>query len=411
MSVRHWVAERRFPLLAAAALIVFEMISTLWVGPAILHVSHWSLPEDLWGTLVAARRLLHGDLAGLYTPPTALITFPGGALLLVPLAALLAAAGIQLGPNWAIAAHPTAWLLAGPYQIIVSSVALLAVDDIASRSGVIPRNRAVLAFAEAVALWGVAVRWGHPEDAVAVGLFLYAIRDLALPRAKGRIKRRPEASEASTAWWAGAAIAVQPLVLLALPILLVVVDWRRMPGFLIRAAAPATALLAASAVANWRATLHAVTNQPNSPSVDHPTLWESIAPHMPGGMVAAGPARLLAIAIACGFALILRRRWSVERIPVIELLWWTALALALRSVFEPVMVSYYFWPVITVALAAAAASWWQLLATSIAAITLTMVAQGNWHSPWIWWMPLLACMAVTLVLAYPGTPATKMQNG
>jgi hypothetical protein len=401
--MRRWLADRRFPLLATAALIVFEMVSTLWLGPLILHAPHWSLPEDLWGTLVAARRLLHGNLAGLYTPPTELITFPGGALLLVPLTALLAALGIPLGPNWAIATHPTAWLLAGPYQIAISSIALLAVDDLASRSGVLPRNRALLAFAEAVALWGVAVRWGHPEDAVAVGLFLYGVADAH----DGRLGR--------AGWWAGAAIAVQPLVLLALPILLVAVPWPRMTGFLLRSAAPAVALLAAAAAANWHATLHAVTSQPNSPAIDHPTLWESMAPHLPGGTVAAGPARLLAIAIACGCAVALRRRWDGGPVPLGELLWWIAVALALRSVFEPVMVSYYFWPFVTVALAAAAASWRQLVITSIAGTTLTMVAQGDWHSPWVWWVPLLGCLVVTLAVAYPGVAwaqsATNIQNG
>ena len=31
------------------------------------------------------------------------------------------------------------------------------------------------------------------------------------------------------------------------------------------------------------------------------------------------------------------------------LVWWVAVALALRSVFEPVMVAYYLWPVLAAA--------------------------------------------------------------
>jgi hypothetical protein len=134
----------------------------------------------------------------------------------------------------------------------------------------------VLAIAEAVALWSVSVRWGHPEDAVSVGLFLYAI--LALARSRRR----------RAAWLAGAAIAIQPLVLLAVPVVAMTIPLRRVPGFLIRAAAPAAVALAAAAAANWNATYAAVTSQPNSPTINHPTPWESLAPHLSGGVVAPG---------------------------------------------------------------------------------------------------------------------------
>ena len=44
----------------------------------------WGLPNDLWSTLVAAERMLRGDLAHLYTPPTALVAPPGTAIVLLP---------------------------------------------------------------------------------------------------------------------------------------------------------------------------------------------------------------------------------------------------------------------------------------------------------------------------------------
>ena len=105
------------------------------------------------------------------------------------------------------------------------------------------------------------------------------------------------------AWLAGAAVAVQPLVLLALPVLLAVITLRRWPGFLARTAAPGVLLLAVAAAANWTATIHAVTSQPNSPTIDHPTPWIYLAPHLAGDEVAAGPARILAIVAACGCGL------------------------------------------------------------------------------------------------------------
>src|SRR5262249_4105409 len=171
--------------------------------------------------------------------------------------------------------NPTVWLLAGPYQIAVSCVTLFAADAIAERLGVTLFKRAALAAAGAVTLWNVSVLWGHPEDAVAVGLLLYGVLALS---------ERP-------AWLTGAAAAGQPLGLLALPVMLMLVEPRRLAGYLARAAAPSAVLLAAAAAANWSATTHAVTSQPNWPTVDHPTPWNSLAPHLSGGGGPAGPGR------------------------------------------------------------------------------------------------------------------------
>jgi hypothetical protein len=149
-----------------------------------------------------------------------------------------------------------------------------------------------------------------------------------------------------------------------------------------------------------------VTSQPNSPAVDHPTAWTSLAPHMGNGAVAAGPARALSILVACGCALVVGRRWRAARHTtpwspeaLQDLLWWAAVALALRSVFEPVMVAYYLWPVLAVALITASTSWSRLVATSLAAVTLTLVSQISWRGPWSWWAPMVAGLGLTLFLA------------
>jgi hypothetical protein len=204
---------------------------------------------------------------------------------------------------------------------------------------------------------------------------------------------------------------VQPLVLLALPILLAVIEPRRVPGFLARAAAPAAVLLGAAAAANWHATYLAVAHQPNWPTVDHPTPWTPLAPHMAAGAVADGPFRLLAIVAACGCALVVARRlraarhaagwsgeWDGETLR--ELLWWAALALALRCVFEPVMVAYYLWPALAVALIAATRTWPRLLATSVIATAVTFGSQSAWRSPWGWWGSMVAGLGLTLFFAY-----------
>ena len=394
----RWLVRRLFPVLATVVLIAVGMGSTTWWGPHMAGKSAWALPDDLWGTLVAAHRLWHLDLSGLYTQPTGLVAPPGAALILVPVAAIIDAAGLGLGAPGAQNPQPAAWLLAGPYEIALSAAALFAADAIAERLRVTRPKRALLAAAGAVALWSVSVRWGHPEDAVAVALFLAGLLALSQSRA-GR-----------SAWLVGAAAAVQPLVLLAVPVVLVMIEPRRLAGFLARAALPGALLVGAAASANWRATVRAVTSQPNWPTVDHPTPWTSLAPHLSSGAVAAGPARVLAIAAACGCALAAGRRWRIRQHPagwsreaLRELLWWAAVALALRCVFEPVMVAYYLWPALAVALIAASGSWSRLIATSAAASVLTFVAQASWHGPWIWWGSMVAGLLLTLFSPRPAT--------
>ena len=397
--VLSWLGRRRWPLLATAAVIAIGMVASTFGG----HPGRqpWALPDDLWGTLAAANRLLHLDLAGLYTRPTALITLPGAAIILVPIVAVASAAGIPLGAPGVHNIHPASWLLAGPYAIALCGVALVAADALAERLGASQGKRALLAVAGAAALSNVSVLWGHPEDAVAVALLLFAIGAQA------------DGHTARSAWLVGAAVAVQPLVLLALPVVLMTITPRRVPGFVTRAAAPSALLLAAAAAANWSATIHAVTSQPNWPTVDHPTPWVYLAPQLSHGAVAAGPFRTVAILAASLCALIAGRRWRTARHTawdaqtLEDVLWWTAAALALRCVFEPVMVAYYLWPALAVALVAAASNWLRLVATSVAAAGLTALAQVRWHGPWGWWAMVTAGLALVLWFARSRWPANK----
>jgi hypothetical protein len=388
-----WPVRRLFPLLATVVMTAIGMAGTIW-GPRYYGKTAWALPDDLWGTLIAAQRFAHLDLGGLYTSPTQLVSLPGAAIILVPAIAIIEVTGLRLGLPSAHGAYPAVWLFVGPYQVAISAVTLFAADAIAERLGASRPRRFWLAAFGATALWSVTVRWGHPEDAVAVGLLLYAILALA------------DSRTSRSAWLAGAAVAVQPLVLLAFPLLAAVVSPRRLAGYVARAAIPSALLLAAAAAANWTATVHAVTSQPNSPVIDHPTPWIYLAPHLAGGQVAAGPARIAAIVAACVCALVVARRWRAARPGVRwghqalgELLWWIAVALALRSAFEPVMVAYYLWPPLAVALAAASRDWSRLIPTGCVAVALTFFSQVRWHNPWIWWTPMVIGLALALYFA------------
>ena len=390
-----WPVRRLFPLLATVIMAAAGMAGTIW-GPRFYGKTAWALPDDLWGTLIAAQRLAHLNLAGLYTYPTQLVSLPGAAIILVPAIAVIDPAGLQLTVPHAHGAYPSVWLFAGPYQVAISAVVLFAADAIAERLGATRPKRFWLAAASATALWSVTVRWGHPEDAVAVGLLLYAILALA------------DARPARSAWLAGAAVAVQPLVLLAFPLLAAVVEPRRLPGYVARAAAPGALLLAAAAAANWtrdRSRRHQPAELPGDRPPHPVDLPRPAHSRRAGG---GRPGRILAIAAALGCALVVARRWRAVRTAgrwgpgaLTELLWWTAVALALRSAFEPVMVSYYLWPPLAVALAAAARDWSRLLPVGCTTVGLTFFSQVQWHNPWSWWTPMVAGLALALFFARP----------
>ena len=183
-----------------------------------------------------------------------------------------------------------------------------------------------------------------------------------------------------------------------------------MVPFLVRMALPSAVLLGATAIANWHDTYTSVTSQPNSPVINHPTAWTSLAPQLAGQNVAAGPSgwpRSRSPACApwrsagTGSSGAPNRRgrrdtpWSPALLA--DVLWWVALTLALRSFFEPVMVSYYPWPPMAVALIPAATlSWPRLFAAGVVAGGLTAAAQGPSHAVWIWWVPIVAGLVVLL---------------
>jgi hypothetical protein len=414
--MRERIRRREFPLIGSVAFVLIGMLTTTWGPTHLLSRTEWALPYDLWGTLVATSRLAHGDIGGIYAPGTGLISLPGAAVILLPGAALISALGLSLqipGPH---NLHPAVWLVAGPYQMALSCVTLFAADALAERLGVSRWKRALLTGASLGILWSVSPRWGHPEDAVAVGLLLYAV----LAQSNGRL--------ALAGWLTGCAICVQPLVLLALPFQLALLPWRRMIPFLVRSAVPSVVLLAAAAIADWHDTYTSVTSQPDSPVINHPTIWTSLAPQMANQNVAAGPFRLATIVLACLCAVAIRRRWRAWVSPdggdhspqrggdhspqrgegnwspalLAEVLWWVAFALALRSFFEPVMVSYYPWPPMAVALIPAATLGWpRLWVTGILAGGLTGAAQGPSHDVWIWWAPLVAGLIVLLAISWP----------
>lgn len=444
---RHLGGVRRIravalPISGSLAVLVTGMAYFFWWGSVVGYPGVWMPPGDIWATIRTSDYVTWGYLGGIYSAGTGLVTFPGILLVLAPAAALSNALGLQVDFPFTVP-HATAWLVIGPYVLLVGCLPLFALDALGARMGLSKGRRGLLMVGEVAVIWQVLVLWGHPEDTIAIGVACYAI----MAAFDGRW--------VAAGWLFGIAFSFQPLVLLIYPVGLIALlryrhlTLREWAGMLARSAAVPAALLAVPLIANWRASTQAILDQPNYPTVDHPTPWLSFAPHLlragtravsgsrtgghlrsatysaahrllrgssltqgatkpraatPGAgaaggsgvdAVAAGPPR--AIAVITAQVMVWRlRRWGGD---LGALTWLCSACLALRCFFEPVMVPFYVWPAISVALVSAARRGVGNLVLCLAAGLAATLWSYVQTSSWSYWLVLVLLLAGVLASA------------
>ncbi len=407
------VGRRSWPIGAAIFFVALGLLYTFQWDSVVLHIpSCWVWPNDLWGSYRAASVAAHGHFGSIYT--FGFLEFPGILVVLAPFGALsgilhssffqiattnrmvpaypqsFVGPGLVGSPVYHSSAgyfvvHPQWLVLVAPYVLMLSSIALFAFDALAERLGVSRPRRAVLCITEAVLLWNMTVRWGHPEDAMAVALAVYAL----ISALDGRFAR--------CGWLIGAALAFQPLVVLIVPALLAFGGKPNSLRVAIRAVIPTAVLITAPLIANFRATVHVLIDQPSSPSLNRTTPWTALSPNLGGGLVAAGPIRILGLALAGGLGIWIYRR-SVKRPELF--VWLCALALALRPYTESVMTPYYPWAPLALGLIVAAKSGRRFGVGVVVAIATTVLAEHNFG--WLqWWAIQMGGVTALLVLSAP----------
>ena len=285
--------------------------------------------------------------------------------------------------------HPQ-WVVAvDPYVLLLSCMALFACDALAERLQVSRPRRAVITVVVAVLLWNVTVLYGHPEDAVAIALAVYAL----ISAMDGRFVK--------AGWMFGVAVAFQPLVLLMAPVLFAMTGLRRGIALGIRSVLPSAILLSVPLIANFSATFRELVDQPSFPNVNHATPWTALATRLSGTgsslTVAAGPVRLLAIPLAIGIGIWVARRQWLDRPELLALA--CAVALALRSYTESVLVAYYLVAALAIGVVVAArCSRWRFgIAISLAIATTIL---GQLRLGWLpWWLMQVGGLTAVLVVA------------
>ncbi len=423
---------RTVPIVVSIAYVAIGLAYFFRWGSVVEHVpSLWLGPGDLRFTFFASTQVAHRQFGAIYNRNLDFVEFPGILILLAPFGAMsslfhttllevtktgsvsvpfslhyvipfLNPQELHVGGNVYVS-HPQ-WVVAvDPYVLLLSCMPLFACDALAARLQVSPQRRAVITVVVAVLLWNITVLYGHPEDAVAIALAVYAL----IAALDGRFSR--------AGWLFGAAVAFQPLVLLMVPVLLAMAGLRKGIGLGIRSVLPSAVLLSVPLIANFSATFRELVEQPTFPNLNHATPWTALASRLGGQgtslAVAAGPVRLLAIPLTIGLGIWVARRGWLERPEL--LVFACAVALALRSYTESVLVSYYLAAALTVGVVVAArcSRWLFGMAVSLAvATTIFGELKLGWF-PW-WTLQMLGLTGLLVVAAQPMpvAPATSPRS-
>jgi hypothetical protein len=380
---RHLV----LPALLTALVVATGMAYSLW-WPAVLHHHGfvWAVPGDFWSTWRQGHFVAWGFISDIYRTGSPLVTLPGYAILLAPVAAISSALGLQESAPAVFLLKPQAWLLAGPFVLLSAAPALVAFDALARRLRVTGCRRVTLLVAEAVALWPTLALWGHPEDVLGVAAATFALTAAA------------DRKWARAGWLMGGAIAMQLLTVLLVPVLAATAGAQRRIPFLLRAAFPPGVLLAAVMIPDFHDSWKILSQQRTFPRVNHPTPWVLLSPHIGPHMVAAGPSRIGAVLVALG-AGVAAHFWRHDLHRVV---WLAAVVMAARCFFESVMTPYYVMPAVTICLIAAASrGGWRWMAALVAGIGVTVVT--HYHANmWIYYCVYMTPLLVALLaLSFP----------
>jgi hypothetical protein len=415
-SLRKRLACRKWPLLMSLFFMAAGAAFMFGWDPLVHHIGAWDTGDDLWGMFRAAHYVDWGFLGGVYTPSNGVISFPGMAVLLAPVALLTGHLHLVESAPLIFVPRPTAALILQPVELILASTVIFAADALSERLEVSRHRRILLCVVVAAIAWPIAAVWGHAEDALAMTFAMYAMVAMA------------DRKWSRCGWLMGFGIVIQPLVVLLVPLFIGASPSGRRVGFAIRSAALSVVLVMVAFAGDAADTYRALVKEPTPPAVNHPTPWIAFAPKVstdvpPTGrvataapqlghpvltqatsavhavvFVAGGPGRSIDVMMAILFGLYVWRRPQ----STVRLLWLAAVVLASRCFFEAVMTPYYIAPPLLLALVLSSRQggkrFW---ASVILALEITIFAYHH-LKPWVWWLPIVGGLAAILALGYPG---------
>ena len=417
--------RRAVAIVVAFGVVALGVSFFFFYDPVFRHSDSWTDPSDLWGMFRGAHYVGWGYLGGIYNQETGMVTFPGIAVVLAPIAILADLLHLNAPIQSLLIPHPSAAPLLVPVVLLLASTVVVAADVLADELGVGKARRAVLSLLVGVMACAATIIWGHPEDALVMTFGCLAM--VAVLRGNWR----------RAGWLFGIAVAFQPLIAVTIPLFVVATPRGQRLLFAVRCSIISAFLVGVAFLGNPSGAYRALVEQPTPPLVNHATPWVSWAPHvvMPGAVqgtvgshlvraasgayvqvkashpalleVSGGPGRTLYVMVALLAALYV---WRRPQAPV-RLLWLAGAVLAARCAFEAVMTPYYLTPplILLLVLAARRGTWRFSVAAVVAAATSWFT---YWHlAPWVWWSPVVVGMTTVAVLSFPtATPASPQEG-
>jgi len=382
-----------------------------WLSAPVSHPG-WFVQNDLIRSIQNAWwQGRHSGLLRLYSGDGAtLVGLPGFQMLLVAIVLLgqhvgLSAPGEGAPLHAAVlgsGVHPVGsiWYLVVPLALAAAFAALFPFDALVRRCQLTgPRRVAVLSAVTVLIAWSAAY-WGHPEYAVASGFLA------------GAVVRAQDRRWGSAGWLLGFGVACQPVVLLAVPLVLVLAQ-RRWVTTLVRTCIPPLVAVALPLVGDPRDTLHAVLVQSESWRIDphHRTPLLALVPHPNRVMVNPGWPRDVALGLAVVLAFPLAR-WVRRRADVRALTWAVAVVLALRCTSESLVYPYYVFPFLIFSLPSVSGGrWFRAVGVLGYAAALVTLVSADVFGSWAYWSVLIVGQAGLLAIAFPGSTSGEEAPG
>ncbi len=380
--VSAWVDARSAPVTVTVLLVAAALLYTLlWAEAA--HHHHWHQYSDLWNSAGLSLHIGHGQFSQVYAPPSQLDSPPGFEFLLAPLMVVghdVFGLAVWAGEG---SSEPFSLVLAIAATLVASTV-LFALDAVARAWDLPDSRRLALSVVAGLGVVSAAAFWGHPEDCLALALVVWAA--LAVDHDGPSGLRR-------AAWLLGAAIACQPLALLAVAPVLARFAWRELRGAAWRLALPTAVVLVPELLASPARTLHAVVDQPYNPLGESRTPLAHFARALGNHMYSGGTLRLVATvaAIAIGYV-VCRRRFDLPTVLLVM-----AFAFTLRVVLETELLGFYFFPVVALALVLTLRRSWALFWACAAASVVCLVLGNQKVQHITYWWPAITVTTVAMM--------------
>jgi len=407
--------RRTVPLVVATVIVLTGLLFVFFSDPVLFHSQTWVDQSDLWGIFRGAHYVSWGYPGGVYNQETGIVTLPGIAVLLAPVAMISDALHLSVSMTGFVTPHPTADLLLVPIELILATTAVFAADALAWELGVPGRLRLWMCVAVGVVLWPTVAIWGHPEDSLTMTFALYAMISVL------------RMNWVRAGWLFGVAIVFQPLIALVIPIFLAASPRGGRVLFAVRTVLASALLVAIAAIGNPSGAFRALVVQPALPTLNHTTPWLAFASPLdtshqlpltgiglqrvpttgafrsvvvsahPLLEVAGSPGRTIYMIMALIVGLVVWRR----RPSTVRMLWLAGLVLSARCFFEAVMTPYYLAPPLILLLVVAATCRPGRFA---AVVVLSFGVSGFAYlhlGPYEWWLPIVASLAMILGITIP----------